>query len=112
MAVLGLSCAALSRVRSAPAPVCIGTFWAIGGGCTLLFGTEEPLYRMIELFSGGILSLLPLPRLSLPPEKKRPSRKSRPGRTACQARRRPAGPVRQLLPGHRSGEAGESLSGI
>ena len=67
MAVLGLSCAALSRVRSAPAPVCIGTFWAIGGGCTLLFGTEEPLYRMIELFSGGILSLLPLPRLSLPP---------------------------------------------
>ena len=58
MAVLGLSCAALSRVRSAPAPVCIGTFWAIGGGCTLLFGTEEPLYRMIELFSGGILSLL------------------------------------------------------
>ena len=71
MAVLGLSCAALSRVRSAPVPVCIGTFWAVGGGCTLLFGTEEPLYRMIELFSGGILSLLPLPRLSLPPEKKR-----------------------------------------
>mgnify|MGYP000506261313 CR=1 FL=1 len=84
MAVLGLSCAALSRVRSAPAPVCIGTFWAIGGGCTLLFGTEEPLYRMIELFSGGILSPLPLPRLSLPPEKKRvqPEKPPRPDRLA------------------------------
>lgn len=79
MAVLGLSCAALSRVRSAPAPVCIGTFWAIGGGCTLLFGTEEPLYRMIELFSGGILSLLPLPRLSLPAgEKTGPAGKAAP----------------------------------
>ena len=104
MAVLGLSCAALSRVRSAPAPVCIGTFWAIGGGCTLLFGTEEPLYRMIELFSGGILSLLPLPRLSLPPEKKRvqPEKPPRPDRLA-----KPAAALRDLYDSFFRGTAPE-----
>lgn len=104
MAVLGLSCAALSRVRSAPASVCIGTFWAIGGGCTLLFGTEEPLYRMIELFSGGILSLLPLPRLSLPPEKKRvqPEKPPRPDRLA-----KPAAALRDLYDSFFRGTAPE-----
>ena len=82
MAVLGLP-APLCPGYVSPLSRCVsGHSGAIGGGCTLLFGTEEPLCRMIELFSGGILSLLPLPRLSLPPEKKRSSRKSRPGRTA------------------------------
>ena len=78
MAVLSLSCAALSRVRPAPVPVRIGTFCAVGAGCVLLLGMEEPLYRVIELASGGMLSLLPLPRLTPAAEKKVPQPEKRP----------------------------------
>ena len=78
MAVLSLSCAALSRVRPAPVPVRIGTFCAVGAGCVLLLGMEEPLYRVIELASGGMLSLLPLPRLTPAAEKKEPQPEKRP----------------------------------
>ena len=66
---------------------------------------------MIELFSGGILSLLPLPRLSLPPEKKRvqPEKPPRPDRLA-----KPAAALRDLYDSffRGTGEAGESLGGI
>lgn len=78
MAVLSLSCAALSRVRPAPVPVRIGTFCAVGAGCVLLLGMEEPLYRVIELASGGMLSLLPLPQLTPAAEKKEPQPEKRP----------------------------------
>ena len=78
MAVLSLSCAALSRVRPAPVPVRIGTFCAVGAGCVLLLGMAEPLYRVIELASGGMLSLLPLPRLTPAAEKKEPQPEKRP----------------------------------
>lgn len=91
MAVLSLSCAALSRVRPAPVPVRIGTFCAVGAGCVLLLGMEEPLYRVIELASGGILSLLPLPRLTPAAEKRSPSRKSGPCRTASPSLPPPCG---------------------
>ena len=59
---------------------------------------------MIELFSGGILSLLPLPRLSLPPEKKRaqPEKPPRPDRLA-----KPAAALRDLYDSFFRGTAPE-----
>lgn len=106
MAVLSLSCAALSRVRPAPVPVRIGTFCAVGAGCVLLLGMEEPLYRVIELASGGMLSLLPLPRLTPAAEKRSPSRKSGPCRTASPSLPPPCGICTTAFPGHRPGKAG------
>ena len=50
----------------------------MGAGCVLLLGMEEPLYRVIELASGGMLSLLPLPRLTPAAEKKEPQPEKRP----------------------------------
>lgn len=111
----------LWRCCPCPAPPCPGSvpplsrcasgpFCAVGAGCVLLLGMEEPLYRVIELASGGILSLLPLPRLTPAAGKKgAPAGKAAPAGPLRQACRRPAGPVRQLFPGHRPGKAGKSL---